>query len=139
MMNLTQIQRRITEIKRQLLALGPLHPGSVSQQYNICGTPGCRCKDPRHPRKHGPYFQLSYTRRGRSSTRFVRPDQAAAIRQKVANHRRFRQLIQQWIDLAVESERLERVQTRLPVPLAPAHRSAGGRQTGGQAKQTHGR
>lgn len=143
MMNLTQIQRRITEIKRQLLALGPLHPGSVSQQYNICGTPGCRCKDPRRPRKHGPYFQLSYTRRGRSSTRFVRPDQVAAIRQKVANHRRFRQLIQQWIDLAVESERLERVQTRLPVrlpvPLAPVHRSAGGRQTGGQAKQTHGR
>jgi hypothetical protein len=143
MMNLTQIQRRIAEIKRQLLALGPLHPGSVSQQYNICGTPGCRCKDPRRPRKHGPYFQLSYTRRGRSSTRFVRPDQVAAIRQKVANHRRFRQLIQQWIDLAVESERLERAQTHLSVrlPVPPACQGAGRltRQTGRQAKQTHGR
>lgn len=114
-MNLIQIQQRIAAIKRQLRSLGPLHPGSLSEQYNICGTPGCRCKDARRPQKHGPYYQLSYTRRGRSSTRFVRPDQVAAIRQKVANHRRFRQLIEEWIDLSVESERLERLQAK------PAH------------------
>ena len=89
-----------------------MHPGSVSEQYNICGTAGCRCKDPKHPRKHGPYYQLSYTRRGRSSTRFVRPDQVAAIRQKVATHRRFRERIEEWIDLAVEAERLERAQAK---------------------------
>lgn len=112
MMNLSQTQRRIATIKRELLDLGPMHPGSVSEQYNICGTPGCHCKDPQRPRKHGPYYQLSYTRRGRSSTRFVRPDQVAAIRQKVANHRQFRQLIEEWIDLSVESERLERLQAK---------------------------
>ena len=107
-MNLQQIERRIEAIKQELLGLGPLHPGSVSEQYNICGTPGCRCKDPTKPQKHGPYYQLSYTWRGRHSTRFVRPDQLGAMRKKVNEHRRFRALIQKWVDLCVEQERLER-------------------------------
>jgi hypothetical protein len=41
-------KQRVTEIKRELSNLGPLHPGSVSEQYNICGTPGCHCKDPKN-------------------------------------------------------------------------------------------
>ena len=52
--------------KCDLAALGDLRPGSLSIQYNVCGSPGCRCKaDP--PVKHGPYYQVSYTRK--SSTK----------------------------------------------------------------------
>ena len=73
-MTSAQIQRRIEQLQGQLLDLGPLHPGSISEQYNVCGTPGCRCKD-KNPHKHGPYYQLSFTWQGKSSTRFVRPEQ----------------------------------------------------------------
>jgi len=107
-MNIQQIEKRIAAIKRELSAVGPMHPGSVSAQYNICGTPGCRCKDPKKPRKHGPYYQLSYTSGGRHNTRFVRPDQLAAMRGKVKQHRRLRELVQEWVALCVEQERLER-------------------------------
>jgi len=45
-------ERRIDAIKRQIVALGRLRPGTLSQQYNVCGNPTCRCKaDP--PQKHG--------------------------------------------------------------------------------------
>jgi len=101
-------QHRIEEIKRELAALGPLHPGSVSEQYNICGTPGCHCKDPKHPQKHGPYYQLSYGWRGKSSTLFVRPDQVGGMREKVANYKRMQELVKEWVDLAMEVERRER-------------------------------
>jgi hypothetical protein len=111
-MNLQQIESRIGAIKQELSALGPMHPGSVSEQYNICGTPGCRCKDPKKPRKHGPYYQLSYTLAGRHGTRFVRPDQLAAIREKVNQHRRFRELVKEWVALCVEQERWERERVR---------------------------
>lgn len=111
-MEIERIDTRIEAIKRELAGLGPIHPGSVSKQYNICGTPGCRCKDPKHPKKHGPYYQLSYTCRGRHSTRFVRPDQLAAMTEKVNNHRRLRELIAEWIALSVERERLERAAVR---------------------------
>ena len=66
------LHQKIARIKKQILELGPLHPGRITQQYNVCGTPGCRCKDPEHPRKHGPYANLSYTFAGQSRTRFVR-------------------------------------------------------------------
>ena len=111
-MDIDQIKERIEAIKRELLGLGPLHPGSVSKQYNICGTPGCRCKDPKNPKKHGPYYQLSYTWRGRHTSRFVRPDQLAGVEAKVENHRRLRDLVNEWISLSVELERLERGSAR---------------------------
>ena len=89
-----------------------MHPGSLSEQYNVCGTPGCRCKDPDNPRKHGPYYQLSYSWRGKSSSRFVKPEWVAEMRQKVANYKRFRELTNEWVDLAVEMERVERARAK---------------------------
>jgi hypothetical protein len=107
-MTAAQIQRRITQLQQELLALGRLHPGSISEQYNVCGTPGCHCKDPKSPRKHGPYYQLSYTWRGKSSSRFLRAEQVAEMREKVANYKRVRGLVNEWVELAVELERAER-------------------------------
>ncbi len=107
-----RIEQQIEQLKTQLGDLGPMHPGSLGEQYNVCGTPGCRCKDPEDPRKHGPYYQLSYSWRGKSSSRFVKPDRVAAMRQKVANYKRFRELTNQWVDLAVELERVQRAEAK---------------------------
>ena len=109
-MPIPPIERQIGHLKRQLAALGPMHPGSLSEQYNVCGKPGCRCKDPQHPQKHGPYYQLSFTWRGKSRTRFVRAERLAGMRQKIANYKRFRELTDAWVDLVVEREQQEREQ-----------------------------
>ena len=107
-MTTQQLQQRIGKIQAELATLGPVHPGSLSQQYNVCGNPTCRCKDPKRPQKHGPYYQLSYTWRGRSTTRFVRPPQVEAMREKVAAYKRFRELTTEWVDAALALEQLER-------------------------------
>jgi hypothetical protein len=107
-MKMTPIERQIEHLKRQLAELGSMHPGSLSEQYNVCGKRGCRCKDPQHPQKHGPYYQLSFTWRGQSRTRFVRAERLAEMRQKIANYKRFRQLTDEWVDLVVEREQQER-------------------------------
>jgi hypothetical protein len=44
-----QIERRIDRIKRALLEIGPMRPGSLTRQY----------KDPQH--HTGAYWQISYT------------------------------------------------------------------------------
>jgi hypothetical protein len=108
----TQIHRNIARLQQQLLELGALHPGSISEQYNVCGTPGCQCKDPKKPRRHGPYYQLSYTWRGKSSTRFVRPEGLAEMRQKVANYKRLRELVNEWVEQAIELEKAERAEAK---------------------------
>ena len=107
-MTTQHLRRRLARIKAALTALGAIHPGSLSEQYNVCGTPGCQCKDPKRPRKHGPYGQLSYTWRGKSTTRFVRPGRVAALRKKLWRDKRFRKLTAQWVDVAIALEALER-------------------------------
>jgi hypothetical protein len=98
---LQNIERQIAQIKEDLARLGPLHPGSLSRQYNVCGKPGCRCKDPKHPRRHGPYYKVSYVYRGRFSSRFVPHDQAKAVRAELANYKRLRELTEKWVGLSL--------------------------------------
>ena len=106
-----ELSRRIERVKAQLSKLGDLRPGTLSEQYNVCRTPGCRCKaEP--PQKHGPYHQLSYSRRGRSRTENVRPEHLPAEQAQIANYHSLRELIDQWIDAAIEQDRLRRSQKR---------------------------
>jgi len=96
-----QIERKIVEIKQALAGLGPLHPGSLSRQYNVCGKPGCCCKDPKNPSRHGPYFKVSYAYRGRFSSRFVSRDQAKTVRVELANYKQLRELTDKWVGLSL--------------------------------------
>ena len=95
------LERRIERIKREIDQLGDLRPGSLSQQYNVCGVPGCRCKAS-PPQKHGPYYQLSISRKGKDTSRFVRRDEVTTVKRQLRNFRRLRTLVDQWIDLAAE-------------------------------------
>jgi hypothetical protein len=108
MENEAEYQKRIREIQEQLGRLGPMRPGSLSQQYNVCGTAGCRCKDPKKPRKHGPYYHLNYTWRGRSQTEFVKAEAVGELRKQLAAYKRFRALTNEWVDLSIELARLQR-------------------------------
>ena len=79
-----QIELRIKRIKRELMKLGPMRPGALSMQYAACKKPGCACVDPVKPKKHGPFYQLSYSQLGKSTTRFVRPNYAGQIKKELA-------------------------------------------------------
>jgi hypothetical protein len=110
-----QREERIAAIKARLMNLGALHPGSLSKQYNVCGKPGCRCKDPRHPRRHGPYYQLNYVFRGRKTSRFVPCQKVAQLRQELASYKALRRSIEQWTALALQIAQAKRkMKPRLP-------------------------
>ena len=107
-----EIERQIKKVKREISALGELRPGSLSTQYNVCGSPGCRCKAT-PPKKHGPYYQVSFSRKGKSSTKFVRKEDLPAIRKQLKNYEKLKALMDRWIDLATDLSnlRLKRDQT----------------------------
>src|SRR6266581_9763804 len=106
--SIRNLQARIAQVKRQLQAQGPMRPGSLSRQYNVCGKPGCRCKDPRHPKRHGPYYQLNYVFRGKKTSLFIPRDQVPQLRVKLANYKTFRRSIDQWIGLALQIAHFKR-------------------------------
>jgi hypothetical protein len=106
-----QLERQIEKTKKELATLGDLRPGTLSVQYNVCGNPNCRCKaDP--PQKHGPYYQVSFTRKGKSRTKFVKKEDLPAVRRQLKNYERMKLLMDRWIDLATELSNLRLAQEK---------------------------
>jgi len=98
-------ERRITQLTSKLAQLGPMLPGSISEQWNVCGTPGCRCKDPDKPLKHGPYYQLSFTVGGKSSTLFVRKEDLPEARRRLKRYQQFKTLCTELVHAYVAATR----------------------------------
>ena len=89
-----QIEQRIGRIKQALEEIGPMRPGSLTRQY-------------RDPQKGvGPYWQISYTRHMSSRTEYVRREWVADIRKQIATYKRFKRLVDQWINLSIELSQL---------------------------------
>jgi len=95
------LEQRIQQIKAELAALGEMRPGSLSKQYNVCGKPNCRCKDPQNPQRHGPYYQLSWVHQGKSTTQFIRRPLLPQVRAQIATYNKFRKLTDEWVRIAL--------------------------------------
>ena len=106
------LEQRIQQIKAALAALGEMRPGSLSRQYNVCGKPNCRCKDPQKPQRHGPYYQLSWVHRGKSSTQFIRRPLLPEVRAQIATYNTFRKLTDEWVNLALRLAQAKLVAAR---------------------------
>jgi len=120
------LEKRIQTIKHQIGKLGDLRPGALSKQYNICGTPNCRCKaDP--PVKHGPYYQISFTRHGKSSSQFVREEDLIEVQQQLENYRLLRDLVDEWITLSAQLSSLRLREKRTATAIDMKHRKSRGR------------
>lgn len=89
---MTREEVRVQKIMAKIAALGPMLPGSISKQWNVCGTPGCHCKDRVNPIKHGPYNQISFTVGGQSSTMFIKKADLPEVGRRLKCYRQFKSL-----------------------------------------------
>ena len=87
---LAQWQAQLARAKAHLAGIGPMRPGTLSQQY----------KDPVN--KTGAFWQLSYTHNMRSRSRYVRPDEVQLIKPLLVNFKRFRARVDRCVDLSVK-------------------------------------
>ena len=92
---LDAIQKRIADIKQELITIGEMRPGSLTRQY----------KDPKN--RLGPYYQLSYTHQMKSRTDYVPRDALRELRSQVRNYKRFKSLTLEWVSLGIEHSRLQ--------------------------------
>ncbi len=92
---LTQIEKRIEKIKKELQNIEQMRPGSLTCQY-------------RNPKdKTGAYYQISYTHKMKSRTEYVRPEYVAQIRKQVSQYKGFKQLVEEWIELAIQHSKMQ--------------------------------
>lgn len=96
-MSTTQLgikEKKIRALVASLTKLGAMRPGTLTVQY-------------RHPgERKTPFHQISYTRKGRSRSEYVRSDCLPAVRRELAAYKKFRRLVEQIIDLSLEASRL---------------------------------
>lgn len=87
----------IEKIKRKIVDLGHMHPGSLSVQKRKRG---------------GEYWHLSYSHDGKGHTEYVRRADLPAVREELENYRILRELITRWIGLEIELSRIRRKERR---------------------------
>ena len=92
-----RIEAQISGIKKSLMELGRIHPGSLSKQKRTRG---------------GEYHQLSYSYGGKGYTKYVRPDDVPEVTRMLRNYRRFREFISRWVQLEIELDKLRREESR---------------------------
>ncbi len=88
------IDKRIAQIQKSISQIGDMRPGSLTMQY----------KDPKN--KKGGYYQISYTHKMKSRTEYVKPQFVQSIENQVKSYKKFKSLIEEWIDLAIEKSKL---------------------------------
>jgi hypothetical protein len=91
----TRIERRIEQIKKALARMGAMRPGSLSTQTRSWG---------------GQYTQLSYTHLGKGRTEYVPPERLKEVKRQIDNYRKFKELTQEWVTLAIELCKLKATQ-----------------------------
>lgn len=104
---LKKIERKIETTKQLLMNIGEMRSGSLSKQYNVCGKVGCCCKDKKNPKKHGPYYQLSYSHKGRSTSQFIKEEFLDDTKRQIDNYKKFKKLTEMWVELAIEHAKLK--------------------------------
>jgi hypothetical protein len=92
-----EVERR--RLCGELGEVGDLRRGSIAEIYRRCGKPNCACCEAEHP-GHGPRYLLMTKVDGRSRAQDVSPGpELTKVRQEVANHQHFRQLVQEIVEV----------------------------------------
>jgi hypothetical protein len=88
-------------LKREILALGYVRPGSLVRRFMPCGKPGCRCMaDP--PQLHGPYYQWTWKIAGKTRTVRLSDEQARLCAEWLSNHRNLRSIVRKLEQLSLK-------------------------------------
>jgi hypothetical protein len=107
---LNQIEKQIGVLKRHIVAVGNMRPGSLSVQY-------------RNPaQQKTPFYQLSYTHQGKSRSEYVRPENVATVRNEINAYKRFTSMLNQLVALSIQASRI-RCATNASSRKPPAYHS----------------
>lgn len=111
---LNDLESRRAAIQSEVARLGDMRSGSITSTGGRCGNPNCRCHRPGGS-PHGPFFRLTRKVDGRTVTEtFASPAALAKAQREVAEHRRFRDLSSQLLEVNEEICRLRPIEDALP-------------------------
>lgn len=97
---LPELEQRRDRLRADLAAVGDFRPGSLSAVMRRCGKANCACAAAAHP-GHGPQHVLTKKVAGKTVSVHLRPGPALdKARAEVGNYRRFRQLVDELVEVS---------------------------------------
>jgi hypothetical protein len=109
---LGDLERRRSDLLKEVAQLGPFRPGSISALVRRCGKPGCRCSEPDDP-GHGPNLRMTYKLNGKTfSESLGTPAAIRKAQREIAEFRKFQQLMREFIQINTEICRVRPVVVR---------------------------
>lgn len=97
---MTDLYLQRKALLEQMDQIQTMVPGTLSEQYITRKRDG-------KPVRFGPYYKLQLWCQGKNLTRYVTAEQVPDLRVAIANHQRFEDLCQQFVELTVAMDQEE--------------------------------
>ena len=81
-------RRSIDQIKKKILSVDLVLPGTLYARLKPCGKPNCRCASGEPEDLHGPYWEWNRREGGRLVHKIVSEEEAKQIEKAIGNRRR---------------------------------------------------
>ncbi len=105
---LRKLREQRDALLRELIDLGFVLQGTVSERMLPCGKVACRCTtDP--AARHGPYLQWTLKRCGKTVGVYLSPEQAVICREWIGNNRRLEAVVRTLRALSMRAARLQQI------------------------------
>lgn len=89
---LQQLKKQILAIKKKLMGIEEMRPGSLTQQY----------RKSRKDESYGTYWSLSYTFNKKGHTEYIRNELVDEVKIQIENYKEFKMLVDEWIELSIQ-------------------------------------
>jgi len=110
--SLQSLEARRDQIKQEILALGDLRPGSLTEFYRKCGKPTCACAQ-EGGKRHGPAHLISWKGENQKSLAQSVPERFLDVTQKqIDEYHRFRTLSKELVAVSEQICRLKILRER---------------------------
>ncbi len=95
------MNKMILRLKSKIESKERILNGSLAKQHKQCGKPNCRCNEDKKF-WHGPYFIWTRKVNGKTVTKTLNKDQAAAVKQAIKEMKELNQIIERWKALSLK-------------------------------------
>ena len=93
MSHIPPVPADVVAVAELLTHLKPMRRGGFSERFVKCSKKECRCAIDDDAR-HGPYPSITSIRKGKTTSRWLKPEQASLAQDQVAAARKFREHVE---------------------------------------------
>ncbi len=96
-----RVPEEVRTLAGRLSESNQMRRGSVSVRFMKCGKDGCSCAEDPEAR-HGPYFTLTRSVKGKTQSRYLSPEQAETAKRQIEAGHEFRETVERYWDACEE-------------------------------------